>query len=102
MKHFGLGLLVGLILFIGPGLITGTGGLLGSNLLSGLLSFGILGVVLLGVIYDIIGGILYGLILRFKVLFQVTQKSMKFSGGILLAYLIFWIVGLFAFSNFGF
>ena len=102
MKHFGLGLLVGLILFIGPGLITGTGGLLGSNLLSGLLSFGILGVVLLGVIYAIIGGILYGLILRFKVLFQVTQKSMKFSGGILLAYLIFWIVGLFAFSNFGF
>ena len=101
MKSFGLGLISGLILFLGPGLVTGNGGLLGADLISEL-SSGIFGLLLLGILYSVIGGVLYGFILKFKKLPRVVIKSMNFSSGIILAYIVFWIVGLFAFSNFGF
>ena len=101
MKHFALGLIIGLIFFLGPGLI-GDGGLLGSGLFSGILSLGILGIVLAGILYAAIGGVLYGFILRIKMLPQIVKGSISFFEGALLAYLAFWIVGLFAFSNFGF
>ena len=102
MKHFGLGLIVGLVFFLGPGLITDNGGLLGSELFEGLLALGIVGVILLGILYSAIGGIVFGFIIKLKASQEIFKKSMIFSSGILLAYLIFWIVGIFAFSNFGF
>ena len=102
MKHLIIGLLSGLVLFLSPGLITGNGGLLGSELFSGLLSWGIFGVILLGTLYAVISGVIYSFILKRKMLPQIKKNSIKFSGGILLAYLVFWIVGLSAFSNFGF
>lgn len=102
MKHFVNGLSVGLVFFFIPGFITGNGGLLGSELFSGFLSLGIWGIFLLGVLYATIGGILYGFILRWKIYYQIKISSVKFSGGIMVAYLIFWIVGLLAFYNFGF
>lgn len=102
MKHFIIGLSVGLVFFLGPGLVMDNGGLLGSDLFSGVLSTGILGVILLGILYAVIGSILYGLILKLKMFSQIVKKSINFSSGILLAYIVFWIVGLFVFSNFGF
>jgi hypothetical protein len=101
MRNVILGLIIGLALFLGPGLITGNGGLLGADLISGL-SLGLFGLLLLGVSYAVIGGVLYGLFLKFKNFSEVVKKSINFSVGIILAYLIFWIIGLFAFSNFGF
>ena len=102
MKHFVLGLLIGLVLFLGPGLITGNGGLLGSNLFPTLLSMGLIGLILLGVLYAAATSIIYGVILKLRKTPRVIKKSINFSIGIVLAYLIFWSVGLFAFSNFGF
>ena len=72
MKHIGLGFIVGLVLFLGPGLITDNGGLLGSNLFSGILSLGIFGIVSLGILYAAISGILYGFILKLKMFPQIT------------------------------
>ena len=101
MKSIIWGLIVGLVLFLGPGLITGNGGLLGADLISGL-SLGLFGLLLLGILYAAIGGVLYGFILKFKNFSEIVKKSINFSVGVILAYIILWIIGLFAFSNFGF
>ncbi|MDP3696413.1 MAG: hypothetical protein Q8R55_00065 [Candidatus Taylorbacteria bacterium] len=108
MKNIILGLVVGLVVFFGPGLTDGNFGLIGSEYFLNYLPNGLLGLMILGLIYVLIGGVI------FLVLQTLLNKSSNYEGasrvnstlkfclGIVLAYAAVIVLVLRAFSNFGF
>jgi len=108
MKNIIWGLVLGLIVFLGPGFLDGNFGLVGSDYLLNYLPNGLLGLIILGIVYVFIGGIIFFLLksLLNKNLnmtkTDIMNLTLKFGFGISLAYIITMILILNAFSNFGF
>ncbi len=108
MKHLILGLIVGLVFFLGPGLIDGNFGLVGSDKILTVLPNGLPGLIILGIIYVFIFGLIFFAVKKSLNKSKEPSNSdylnltLKFSFGVAAAYIIAIVLVMRAFSNFGF
>ena len=104
IKFLLLGFMVGLIFFIGPGLLTGNGGLLGYDFFPNFLSQNTFGLIIIGFIYGFLGALILGLLLMLLKKGEngliVIKNAGIFGFGILISYGIFWLVAAWAISGF--